>query len=95
MAVVLFAACETDIDTPQVNSSDKYIAPVIGQCSDIIVNADNSKDETVVFSWKAADFGLPVQVLYTVYLTKGDKSAWWVLLLLLLWLLLKAISMEL
>lgn len=75
MAVVLFAACETDIDTPQVNSSDKYIAPVIGQCSDIIVNADNSKDETVVFSWKAADFGLPVQVLYTVYLTKGDKSA--------------------
>ena len=51
MAVVLFAACETDIDTPQVNSSDKYVAPVIGQCSDIIVNADNSKDETVVFSW--------------------------------------------
>jgi len=42
MAVVLFAACETDIDTPQVNSSDKYVAPVIGQCSDIIVNADNS-----------------------------------------------------
>lgn len=75
MAVVLFAACETDIDTPQVNSSDKYVAPVIGQCSDIIVNADNSKDETVVFSWKAADFGLPVQVLYTVYLTKGDKSS--------------------
>ena len=75
MAVVLFAACETDIDTPQINSSDKYVAPVIGQCSDIIVNADNSKDETVVFSWKAADFGLPVQVLYTVYLTKGDKSA--------------------
>lgn len=74
LALGLFAACETDIDTPQINSSDKFVAPVMGQCSDVIVNADNSKDETVVFSWKAADFGLPVQVLYTVYLTDGTKT---------------------
>lgn len=74
MAVALFAACETDIDTPQINSSDKFVAPVIGKCSDVIVNADNSKDETVIFTWKPADFGLPVQVLYSVYLTSGDKS---------------------
>lgn len=74
MAVALFAACETDIDTPQINSSDKFVAPVIGKCSDVIVNADNSKDETVVFTWKPAEFGLPVQVLYSIYLTSDGKS---------------------
>jgi len=74
-ALTAFASCETDVDTPQISNPDKFVAPVIGQCSDVIVNADNSKDETVVFSWSAADFGLPVEVLYSVYLTSGETSS--------------------
>ena len=80
--IILFAAvaaslvsCETDVDTPQLGSADKFVAPVIGQCSDVIVNADNSKEETVIFTWTPADFGLPVQVLYTVYLSNGTTDA--------------------
>ncbi|MBO4986031.1 MAG: SusE domain-containing protein [Bacteroides sp.] len=73
-AAAVFASCETDVDTPQVGSPDNFVAPVIGQCSDVIVNADNSKDETVIFTWSAADFGLPVQVLYSVYLTNGSAT---------------------
>lgn len=69
------ASCETDVDTPQIGTPDNFVAPVIGQCSDVIVNADNSKDETVIFSWSAADFGLPVQISYSVYLVKDDVSA--------------------
>ena len=55
MAVVLFAACSTDVDTPQINSSDKFVTPIIGQCTDVIINADNKVDittETVRYSLK-------------------------------------------
>lgn len=75
MAVILFASCSTDIDTPQINSSDKFVTPVIGQCTDVIINADNNKDEMVVFSWTAADFGLPIEIQYTVYITNGINQA--------------------
>ncbi|MDR1004923.1 MAG: SusE domain-containing protein [Prevotellaceae bacterium] len=74
-AVALFASCETDVDTPQLPAPDKFVAPVINACSDVIVNADNSAAESVIFTWKAADFGLPVQILYSVYLSSGDVAA--------------------
>lgn len=75
VATALFTSCETDVDTPQISSPESFVAPVIGQCSDIIVNAENSANENVVFTWTAANFGLPVQVLYSVYLTSGENSA--------------------
>jgi hypothetical protein len=74
-AVAAFVSCETDVETPQLSSTDKFVAPIIGQCGDVIVNADNSKEETVIFTWTPADFGLPVQVLYTVYLSNGTTDA--------------------
>lgn len=74
-AVMAFTSCETDVDTPQISNPEKFVAPVLSQCSDVVINADNSKDETVVFSWTAADFGLPVQVLYSVYLSAGGTSS--------------------
>lgn len=74
-AVALLASCETDVDTPQIYKSDKFVAPVVGQCNDVIVNADNSDTENVVFTWKAADFGQPVQVLYSLYVASGETSA--------------------
>lgn len=71
----LFAACQTDIDTPQIGNTADFVAPVLGSCSDVIVNADNADSENVIFSWTPADFGLPVQVLYQVYLVRGDVEA--------------------
>lgn len=73
--VALFASCETDVDTPQIYTPSQFVAPVIGNCGDVIVNADNSASENVIFTWEPADFGLQVQVLYSVYLTSGEASA--------------------
>ena len=71
----LFAACQTDIDTPQIGNSADFVAPVLGACGDVIVNADNADSENVIFSWTAASFGLPVQVLYQVYLVRDGVEA--------------------
>ncbi|MDR0895278.1 MAG: SusE domain-containing protein [Prevotellaceae bacterium] len=73
-AVALFASCKTDVDTPQFPTPDEFVAPVINACSDVIVNANNSAAESVIFTWKAADFGLPVQIVYSVYLASGETS---------------------
>ena len=73
-AAALFAACETDVETPQIYNPENFVAPVIGECGDIIVNADNSDNENVVFSWTPADFGQPVQILYSVYVTLDGKE---------------------
>lgn len=74
-AAALFASCETNLDTLQISSSDDFVAPVIGPCSDIAVTADNAKKENATFTWTAADFGLPVEITYSVYLSYGEKTA--------------------
>lgn len=48
-AAVLFAACQTDVETPQLYNPENFVAPVISECGDIIVNADNSNSENVIF----------------------------------------------
>ena len=73
-AALAFASCDSDIDELQIATPDKFVAPVIGQCNDVIVNGDNVKAETVVYTWSKADFGLPLQVLYSLYLTDGTNS---------------------
>ncbi len=74
-AAALFAACQTDIDTPQIGNPETFVAPVISACSDVVVNADNAESENVVFSWTAADFGLPIQIQYQVYLVRGGVES--------------------
>lgn len=71
----IMMACSTDVDEPQISSPSQFVAPVINNVGNVIINADNSKAENVVFTWNAADFGLPVQILYSVYLTKDGKTA--------------------
>lgn len=71
----MLAACDSDVDEVRISNSDGFVAPVINSVGDIIVNADNSDDETVIFSWSKADFGAPVQVTYSVYLTFNGQSA--------------------
>ena len=75
-AVAMFASCETDLDTVQINNPEEFVAPEIkGEYGDITVTAANAKTESVEFAWSAADFGLPTEVIYSVYLSYGDKSA--------------------
>ena len=74
-AAVAFVSCDSDVETVQIPNASQFVAPVIGQCNNVIVNADNVKAETVVFSWTKADFGQPLQVLYSLYLTDGTNSA--------------------
>lgn len=75
-AVAMFASCETDLDTVQINNPEEFVTPEIkGEYGDITVTAANAKTESVEFAWSAADFGLPTEVIYSVYLSYGDKSA--------------------
>jgi len=75
MAISIFASCNTDVDTPQINSSSEFVAPIIGECSNVVINANNSKEEIVIFTWQAANFGLPVEILYSVYITDGVNKS--------------------
>lgn len=75
IAVALFASCNTDVETPQIGSSNEFIAPVIGECSNVVINANNSKEEMVIFTWQPANFGLPVEILYSVYITDGVNKS--------------------
>ena len=72
----MFASCETDLETVRISNPDDFVAPVLkGEYSDITVTAENAKTGSIEFKWSAADFGLPTEVLYSVYLSCGDKSA--------------------
>lgn len=73
-AALMLASCDNDMETPQLANEANFVAPVINNVGDVIVNADNSDAETVVFSWSKADFGQPVQVLYSLYVTCNGQS---------------------
>lgn len=75
-AIAMMAiSCSTDVDEAQISGPDQFVAPVINNMSNIIVNANNSKAENVTFTWTAAEFGLPVQILYSVYVVLGNETA--------------------
>lgn len=74
-AIALFAACESDMENAQIANPKNFVAPVMNNVGDVIVNQDNSDAETVVFSWSAADYGLPVEITYQVYLSYNANSA--------------------
>lgn len=75
MAALMTASCSTDVDTPEISTPSDFTAPVIGTCNNIIVNADNYASENIVFSWTPADFGLPTQILYSLYVSDGTNQA--------------------
>lgn len=74
-ALVCFCSCEMKVEKTQLAAADDLVAPVLRPVSDVIVNSDNGKAESVVFSWTSADFGAPVQIKYSLYLANGDKEA--------------------
>lgn len=75
VACLSFAACESDMDEMKIGNPSTFVCPVMQNVGNVIVNADNSNSENVIFSWSKADFGLPVQVQYNVYLTYNGAKA--------------------
>ena len=51
----------------------QFVAPKLVSVSDITID-QNTTNETVAFAWEPADFGAPVQILYSLYLTLGGNQ---------------------
>lgn len=67
-ALFSFASCEREYVPREVGTES--IAPVLATVSDQVIDANNSKAESVIFNWTPASFGAPVQIQYTLYLTR-------------------------
>ena len=74
-SLLCFWACNTEIATVQLSPDSAFTAPTLVQMGDVIVNADNSKVEAVIFNWTPADFGVPTQIEYALYLTCNSNAA--------------------
>lgn len=73
-AAAALVSCETGIEEAQLMPADEFVAPVLAEQSDIVVNADNLKAESVIFTCSKAEFGLPVQIAYKLYLQHGEVT---------------------
>ena len=82
-ALLCFSACDIVEFGENGNSSkvvaneetrlapeSQFVAPKLVALSDITID-QNTTDETVNFVWEPADFGAPVQILYSLYLATG------------------------
>ena len=67
-ALFSFASCEREFSMKEVGTES--VAPVLAAVSDQVIDANNSKAESVIFNWTPASFGAPVQIQYTLYLTR-------------------------
>ena len=72
IAVFTFASCEREYAMSEVGTES--IAPVLQGVSDQSIDANNAKVESVIFNWSPASFGAPVQIQYTLYLTRPDQA---------------------
>ena len=73
MILILGASCDTDVEKPTLVSKSDVVAPVMKDCADIVINANNLKEE-IILSWEKAYFGQAVQIQYLVYMTYRDKT---------------------
>ena len=73
LAVLALSSCEKNLE--ELRFSGNPTAPVLNQAGDINITADNVKTGTFTLTWKAADFGLPTEIVYTVIGKSGSKSA--------------------
>lgn len=81
LAVFCLFACTKEPygtnDIPKVSLSEAsaFVAPQLKPVADVIVDANNNNVEAVVFNWTPAEFGAPVQVAYSLYLSANGKTA--------------------
>ena len=71
-ALFSFASCEREYVPKEVGTES--VAPVLSTVSDQYIDANNSKAESVIFNWTPASFGAPVQIQYTLYLTRAGAD---------------------
>lgn len=71
----LMSACTLDIEKVTLPEAGEFSAPVLSEVSDIVSDANTSGVEQVTFTWSAADFGANVQLQYSLYVKKDDKTA--------------------
>lgn len=74
MAAFTFASCETDVEQVQLAPEKEFVAPVLNEQGDIIVNADNVDVEAVTFTCSKADFGQAVAISYKLYFEKDGTE---------------------
>lgn len=74
VSLFCFWACETELETARLNPESGFTAPTLIAMADVIVNADNSKVEAVIFNWTEASFGVPTQIEYALHLTGNGKE---------------------
>lgn len=74
MAAFTFASCETDVEQVQLAPETEFVAPVLNEQGDIIVNADNVDVEAVTFTCSEADFGQAVAISYKLYFEKDGTE---------------------
>ena len=73
-ALALVCSCQIDVDKTELSSPAAYSVPVLEDMADIFIDNNNS-NEQVTFLWSEASFGVPVQILYSLYATYEDKTA--------------------
>lgn len=74
MLILSSTACKTEIEQLTLAKPDKVRAPQIKECTAMIIQADNLKEETVI-SWEEADFGQHVQIQYLVNMSFQNRTA--------------------
>lgn len=65
--VLSLCACEREFEKTTIADESKFVAPVLQPVSDVVVDANNNKVESVTFVWSPASFGVNTQIDYTVY----------------------------
>ena len=65
--VLSLCACEREFVKTTVADESKFVAPVLQPVSDVVVDANNNKVESVTFVWSPASFGVSTQIDYNVY----------------------------
>ena len=77
MAAFTFASCETDVEQVQLAPETEFVAPVLNEQGDIIVNADNVDVEAVTFTCSEADFGQAVAISYNSISRRTARRSLW------------------
>lgn len=67
VALLALCSCEREFKKTQLVPESQFVAPVLQEISDIVIDANNNKVEAVVFVWSPASFGVQTQIEYSVY----------------------------
>lgn len=74
LAICLSTAC-SKLDFVQLSSEKDFVAPTLTAPGAINLTADAIASQApVTFSWTAADFGKPAEILYNINATYSGKS---------------------